>query len=198
MNTGPDNGAVFYLERQLKRPLLPAVCMIHGNELPIKHLIISLDGNTLGPDTWEGPIGKNIGLWSKKPELYVNIPFAKFKKIEGNVPEFINPDLLKNRDIRLLHKFCIGIQKGYCDPELSKYIIGKFTLARWWTQACYICCIYVHTDEENLSTNLEIFATFIVKAYAPQIFDIRTLTDLTNGSYLFHKGIGELPKLNLH
>ena len=70
-------------------------CLAHFNELPMKHLIISLDGDTKGPNSWSGPNGKRISLWCKVPEMYQNIPFAKFKQISGNVPEDVDAVLLR-------------------------------------------------------------------------------------------------------
>ena len=136
-------------------------CLLHFNELPLKHLIIMLDGETKGPDSWSGPHGKNIALWCKHPQLYQKKPFAKFKQISGNVPENVDPELLsKSHDLWLLYQFCIGIQRGFMDPKIADYKIGQFTLARWLTQGCYLACMWVHTPEEEVTETMEILIIY--------------------------------------
>ena len=34
------------------------MCLLHTNELPLRHVFGALDGSTSGPDTFVGPIGK--------------------------------------------------------------------------------------------------------------------------------------------
>ena len=36
------------------------MCLLHTNELPLRHVFAALDGATSGPDTFAGPIGKKI------------------------------------------------------------------------------------------------------------------------------------------
>ena len=56
-NTGADNGLVIKLEKILKRSLHLLGCLLHLVELPLRHIICELDGNTNGPKYYKGPIG---------------------------------------------------------------------------------------------------------------------------------------------
>ena len=77
-NTGADNGCMALTEKYLKRPLIWLVCIIHTNELPLRHLWDFLDGRTLSKDTLDGPIGKAI-LQKGLTEL----PIEDFEPVVG-------------------------------------------------------------------------------------------------------------------
>ena len=56
--TGKHNGCIRSLEELLHRPLQWVVCLLHTNELPLRHVFAALDGATSGTDTFAQPIGK--------------------------------------------------------------------------------------------------------------------------------------------
>ena len=60
VNTGCNNGAMHYLELFSQRPLQWDICMLHLNELPLRHTFITLDGLTKSPDNFFGPIGSML------------------------------------------------------------------------------------------------------------------------------------------
>uniref|UniRef100_A0A6P7H9T0 Uncharacterized protein LOC114349245 n=1 Tax=Diabrotica virgifera virgifera TaxID=50390 RepID=A0A6P7H9T0_DIAVI len=60
VNTGTNAGIIRLLEIALNRPLQWFICMLHLNELPLRHLLIQLDGVTQGPKAFSGAIGKAI------------------------------------------------------------------------------------------------------------------------------------------
>ena len=53
-------GVIRLLEVKIGRPLHYAICQLHGNELPLRHLFSKLDGSTSGPNSFSGPIGNAI------------------------------------------------------------------------------------------------------------------------------------------
>ena len=59
-NTGKFNGVIRTFEKRLQRPLQWIICMLHLNELPLRHLLNKLDGVTTGPSSHAGPIGKSL------------------------------------------------------------------------------------------------------------------------------------------
>ena len=61
VNTGRLNGMVQHIEQMINRPLQWLVCVLHLNELLLKHLFEKLDGPTSGPESYTVPIGKLIG-----------------------------------------------------------------------------------------------------------------------------------------
>ena len=60
VNTGHARGVIRLLEVSLQRPLQWLVCLLHSNELPLRHLFLHLDGATIGPLGFYGPIGKAL------------------------------------------------------------------------------------------------------------------------------------------
>ena len=58
VNTGNKNGIIAKVERYVGRPLQHLICLLHLNELPLRHLLKELDGATKGPDIFSGSIGK--------------------------------------------------------------------------------------------------------------------------------------------
>ena len=58
--TGHKSGFIRCLEVLLKRPLQWSICLLHCNELPLRHVFKFLDGSSTGPNTFDGPIGKQL------------------------------------------------------------------------------------------------------------------------------------------
>jgi hypothetical protein len=60
VNTGVNNGSIRLLELHMGHPVQWLVCMFHFNELPLRHLVLHLDGTTSGPTVFSGNIGKAL------------------------------------------------------------------------------------------------------------------------------------------
>ena len=60
VNTGLKNGAIHLTEVGLGRKVVWDICLLHINELPLRHLIEDIDGPTSSYHTFSGPIGKYI------------------------------------------------------------------------------------------------------------------------------------------
>ncbi len=72
-NTGRLSGAIHLVELKLERNLHWLVCLLHFNELPLRALFYHLYGNTSGPKSFTGPIGKLVaGDLDSNP----GVPFA--------------------------------------------------------------------------------------------------------------------------
>jgi hypothetical protein len=61
VNTGKKNGIVKHLEVFVGHKLHWFVCLLHTNELPLRHLFKKIDGKTSGPQQFSGTIGKCLG-----------------------------------------------------------------------------------------------------------------------------------------
>lgn len=59
-NTGNKGGVVTLLEQKLNRLVQWLICQLHANELPLRHFINHLDGETNGPRGFTGPIGRKL------------------------------------------------------------------------------------------------------------------------------------------
>ena len=79
VNTGIHNGVIRQLEELCGRPLQWAICQLHSNELPLRHLMDHLDGKTSGPRGFSGPIGKKLANCE-------DLPIVNYELIEGNFP----------------------------------------------------------------------------------------------------------------
>ena len=74
------------LELHLGRKLNWLVCNLLTNELPLRRLILELDGPTVSDNTFSGPIGK---LLDSATEMDIN---AKFTRISVGHPLIILPE----------------------------------------------------------------------------------------------------------
>ena len=59
-NTGGDLGLAAQLEEEFERALQWAICFLHHLDRPWLHLLLALDGRSLGPESFSGPIGQII------------------------------------------------------------------------------------------------------------------------------------------
>ena len=48
------------LEEELGHPLQWSICFLHHLDRPWLHLLLALDGQSLGPESFSGPIGQKI------------------------------------------------------------------------------------------------------------------------------------------
>ena len=60
VNTGRKRGVIKRLEDYSNEPLQWLVCLLHTNELPLRHLMKELDGGTSGLEDFGGLIGKQL------------------------------------------------------------------------------------------------------------------------------------------
>ena len=74
VNTGWQAGVMQWVEKKLGRRLVWLVCDLHTGELPLRHLIIELDGPTLSNNKWSGPLGNML---DSATELDINNNFIK-------------------------------------------------------------------------------------------------------------------------
>ena len=60
VNTGHKGGTIRLLEVHLKRPLHWFICLLHSNELPLRHLFEHLDGSTTGHAAFRAQLENNF------------------------------------------------------------------------------------------------------------------------------------------
>ena len=98
VNTGANGGVNRRVEIGLGRPLQQAICGIHMNELTLRYVFLSIDGQTSSPSSYKGDLGKQISKdviqlplhpflfnqcqgWSKPFHLKYRIPSVMIKSI---------------------------------------------------------------------------------------------------------------------
>ena len=178
VNTGSKGGIIRVLEENIQRPLQWVVCLLHCNELPLRHLIEELDGETTGPVGFKGPIGKQLNDCEK-------LPVTEYKKIPS---ENINTDI---RDLSTDQHYMLDIYKavssGECDDSVAMRSPGKIAHSRWLTTANRIMRLFVATSDP--SDNLIRITTYIMKVYVPMWYDIKRNHSIENGAKHVHQMI---------
>ncbi|CAG9794368.1 unnamed protein product [Diatraea saccharalis] len=170
VNTGRKNGVIVLLEKHLKRPLQWFVCLLHANELPLRHLFSGLDGTTTGPNTFSGRLGKQL-------DKCLDLKIVAFEPISTKLPD-LNIELLST-DQKYLYQMCCAISSGTVSPNLANKDPGKLAHSRWLTCANRILRLYIGTAKPT--KNLKELATFVMKVYAPNWFDIKSKSSCTFG-----------------
>ena len=112
--TGKFNGVIRSLEELLKTPLQRSICLLHTNKLPLRHVFMELDGTTNSPDSFTGPIGKQLdGCVSEWPVVkFKNIPNVHFPDIPQSVVDELSSDQ------NYAYKICMAVMVGSVDEDL--------------------------------------------------------------------------------
>ena len=176
VNTGSKGGVIRILELKLDKTLHWFICQLHANELPLRHLLQTLDGKTSGPRGFTGEIGKNL-------DGCENLIICDFECIPSKLPEMNPLDL--SSDQQYLYQIHQSISTGKISEEFSKKKPGKIAHSRWLTTANHILRLYVSTNEP--SEILKKIVEYIMKVYAPIWFEIKSNCSSQNGAlHLFN------------
>ena len=150
--TGIKSGLIASLEKLLGRPLQWAICLLHLNELPLRHVFQMLDGTTTGCQSFAGSIGKTItgkvSTWQ----------VTSFKKIENDDFPTISNFVLET--LSTDHKICQAVISGELSEDLELLQVGKLSHARWLTLGCRVLRFYV--SQQKPSNSLRTLAEFLV------------------------------------
>jgi hypothetical protein len=173
VNTGHTGGVIRLLEQKLNRPLQWFVCQLHANELLLRHFLQHIDGGkTTGPNTYSGPIGKQL-------ETCEQLNIVDFHAIETKIPEITCNDL--STDQKYLLDICNAVSRGYCPHDLATRQPGKMSHARWLTTANRVLRLYIATEQPT--TELKQLAEFVIKVYARLWFSIKTKSSCKYGAF---------------
>jgi hypothetical protein len=162
VNTGFNNGVIRRMEIELGRPLHWSICLLHLNELPLRHLFITLDGAMTGPHSFNGPIGKSISTSLQQP-------IVNFAVIAGE-PIACDKALLSS-DQLYFFEIVNAVKTGIVPENFDSRVPGRLNHARWLTLANRVLRLY--TSTEAPSNELKLLVTFIVNSYAVVWFDIK-------------------------
>lgn len=185
VNTGKNGGVIRLLEQNLEKPLQWIVCLLHANELPLRHLIEELDGKSSGPAGYSGTIGKRLSDCEKQPVV-------QFEVIPSEIIEIDSNEL--STDQKYLLEIYRAVSSGNCSQDLSCKNPGKMSHSRWLTTASRILRLYI-SDEEPSSTLVDI-VNYIMKVYIPVWFTIKSKPNFSNGAKHFYKMVLSIQELN--
>lgn len=184
VNVGWKTGLHVHVERELQRKLLLLSCMLHANELPLRHLFQACDGGhgTTGPESFGGPLGKAC---KEDVHLLDLVTFAPISSSMEELPLEIWKDL--SADQKLLYRYVIAIRDGSVPPSLVSLRCGPINHSRWLTLAIRLLILYTRTS--NPSEGLKTVVHFIMQVYAPQWFLIKKTKKFTLGPNAIFKAI---------
>ena len=178
--TGWNGGALCHLEKLLGHRCVWSVCMIHTNELPLKHLIEKLDGTTHSVSGFKGPIGKLLGKVHEMPVNY------KFKAIpEGEDLIHLPEDIIKT--LSTDQHNCYLLVKAIKTGDLSKDLANKkgapINHSRWLTtgQALLMLWIREHNLQGEKLRKFELIVNYVIQSYFKLYFDIKVKNTLVDG-----------------
>ena len=173
VNTGWQGGVIQWVEQKLKKNLVWIVCDLHTGELPLRHLIIELDGPTLSGNKWSGPLGSML---DSATDLEINPHFKKVS-IGPDLPELkreVIADL--STDQYYAYMMTKSVKTGVLPVRLSMLEIGPMNHSRWLTTACRFLRLWVSKHGLKAGktlTNLQLIVEFIVGVYIPNWFNIK-------------------------
>ena len=172
--TGKCIGFIASLETLIGRPLQWVICLLHLNELPLKHVFQNLDGVTSGPDSFSEPIGRqlNAAVSEWKVVKFKSIPNPKFPVI----PNYLMDDLSSDQ----YHGYRIfsAVMLGSVDANLKFLEVRGLNHSHWLTLGCRILRFYV--AQEKPTSNLSTLAKFLIKVYFPGWFQIKLNNKITD------------------
>ena len=145
-----------------------------------------LDGNTNSPEGSNGPMGKACKSLDKD-QLKQKLLFKK--KIATTIPKLAPHYLKEQRDLKMLHDWCWAIHNGKFDSEdeqayYEKALCPKMHNARWFTTFIRILSAFARL--RNPSQIWIIMVTYILQAYAKNVFAIHFQPLLIHGSVHFN------------
>jgi len=150
--TGKNNACIRHLEKLLHRPLQWILCLLHANELPLRHVFAALNGSTSGPNTFTGPIGKCLhgpaSTWSVGQFEQIVKPTSSFPKLPTHDDDDVSTDQ------HYAYRTCWAITNGAIEDDLVYLEVGSIVHSRWLTLGCRILRYYVSLDEPSPTLKL--------------------------------------------
>ena len=165
VNTGRVGGVIKLLESNLGRPLHWFICLLHLNELILRHAFHFIDGKSSGPDSFTGSMGKHI----KNLEFSDIIDYEIVPGCVDIIPDYSVNTL--SGDQLYLYEICNAIKTGNFPHDLKMKSPGKLHHARWLTLANRVLRLYVSTP--NPCNKLHDLVKIIMNCYAPGWFYIK-------------------------
>lgn len=181
LNTGYKGGIIRHLELHLNRPLHRSVCLLHCNELPLRHLIKSMGTLTVSPNSFSGPIGSLLSKVETLPvKPFIPIPTNEFPVLSPEVIADLSSD---QKYLYFISQLVRGVS-GF--DKVLEWTPGPINHARWLTTANRLLRLYVSTSpEEPFYDTLYQLAQFIIFVYSPIWFNVKSRPEIKYGSVHF-------------
>ncbi|GBN88697.1 hypothetical protein AVEN_19754-1 [Araneus ventricosus] len=161
-NTAWRNGVIHRIENHVGRPLQWSICLLHFNDLPFRHILQHIDGQTAGPKSFSGPIGQQLTCCDK-------LLVVDYEPIDCSIPD-IDRNLL-SKDQQYLSDISNGITFGHCPEDLANGDPGPLSHSRWLNAVNRVLRLYTYSSDP--SGNLKEIVGFILKSCMPLWFSIK-------------------------
>ena len=131
--TGKHHGSIATLEELLQRPLQWAICLLHTNELPLRHVFKHLDGVSASPDSFSGPIGKELN------GLVFDWKVVNFRPLSSIEFPYLPQEVIQNlsSDQFYAYQICRAVISGKVENDLAQLEVGGLSHARWLTLVAF-------------------------------------------------------------
>ena len=155
-------------------------CLLHLNELPLRHLIRERDGETISGNKLAGPIGQQLD-----GQFYQNM-LVEFLPVRTQLPR-PPADVVRDlsADQRILLEYMLGISSGVIEERFVYSRPGPLSHARWLTTATRILILYTRTPQP--SNVLRLLVKFIQSVYGPSWFKIKREKSFVKAPKLIHE-----------
>lgn len=177
------------LERKLSRKIHLIGCFLHFNELPLRHLIIQMDGKTVSGNKFTGPICQHLGEDFYKEDT---LNFEPIYSPLQRPPDAILKDL--SVDQRLLLEYAIGISTGHIPDKFAKRRPGPVCLARWITTALRLLMLYARTAEPT--KEMRMIVLYIQRVYVPVWFSVKKAKSFLEGPKILFEMIKSVKEID--
>ena len=174
--TGKHHGSIATLEELLQIPLQWAICLLHTNELPLRHVFKHLDGVSASPDSFSGPIGKELN------GLVSDWKVVNFRSLSSIEFPYLPQEVIQNlsSDQFYTYQICRAVISRKVENDLAQLEVGGLSHARWLTLGCRILRFY--TSQTKPTKNLKILVEFCLKIYFSSWFDIKPNSKITDAA----------------
>ena len=181
VNTGYKGGAIHHLEMLLGRKVIWIICALHTNELPLRHLVIELDGKTTSNNQFSGPIGRLVNVACDLSITEEDIPDIGVDIDLIELEEEVVKDL--SADQKYLYNITCAIRDGHIDVNLKRKKMGPHNHARWLNLASRLCRIWCSNHRLSTMNTLKLkkIVQFVVAVYVPMWFEIKVKNKLIDG-----------------
>ena len=183
-NTGRLNGAVSLFEVKFDREVQRSICMLHQAELGFRHLFVSLDGTTTGPNSFSGPLGTLAGgdLSELRPRTFTPLVPANPIVLPSGVARRLS------NDQKQLYRHIQAVCAGKMPPKVARSKIGPLCHARWITIQTRILRVFMSSVNSAHYPKLRKLAKYIIDIYFPLHMDIKYKYSIVYGAlHLFNE-----------
>ena len=154
------------IDGTINQPVHWCICLLHLNELPLRHLMEFLDGKSSCPRSYTGNLGKELNSCHE-------LPITDFQPIASPempvVPLFIMKTLSTGQ--RYLYEMMQVVITGRTPSKIVSQTPDPLNHSRWVTTASRILRLYIATPQPD--SKLKILTKYVIKVYAPSWFLIK-------------------------